>query len=136
LDAKSRGTPGSFVAAATAGGIIAQQVAGKAVRDALFLSTFHVRSLPLVMAAAASLSLVAVLRVSGLMSRYAPRRVLLVLFGLSGSALAFEWLLIPVSPSGPRPPRNRACAGSLVPGGSAASYPELACETTSTATVS
>jgi hypothetical protein len=98
LPDKSAGTPGSFVAAATAGGIIAQQVAGKAVRDALFLSSFHVRSLPFVMAAAAVLSLGAVLWLSGLMSKLGPRRVLLVLFGLGGVALGLEWRLIAVSP--------------------------------------
>ena len=36
-----------------AGALIAQQVAGRATRDALFLSTFHVSSLPLVMIAGA-----------------------------------------------------------------------------------
>ena len=96
---RSLGTPGSLVAAATAGGIIAQQVAGKAVRDALFLSSFHVRSLPLVMAAAAVLSLVAISWVSPLMATYAPRRVLLVLFGISGVVFALEWLAIGFAPS-------------------------------------
>src|SRR5258706_192848 len=44
-----------------AGALIAQQVAGRATRDALFLSTFHVSSLPLVMIAAALLSALAML---------------------------------------------------------------------------
>ena len=44
-----------------AGALIAQQVAGKATRDALFLSTFHVSSLPLVMIASALVSALAVL---------------------------------------------------------------------------
>ena len=95
-----RGAPGSLVAAATAGGIIAQQVAGKAVRDALFLSAYHVKSLPLVMAAAAVMSLAAVFSVSRLMVKHAPRRVLLLLFGVSALTLGLEWLAIPLAPSG------------------------------------
>lgn len=86
------------MAAATAGGVIAQQVASKAVRDALFLSSFRVRSLPLVMAVGAILSLAAVVAISRLMARYAPRRVLLGLFGLSGLMLAGQWLAISHAP--------------------------------------
>ncbi|MBA3395656.1 MAG: GAF domain-containing protein [Deltaproteobacteria bacterium] len=88
------------MAAATSGGIIAQLVAGKAVRDALFLSSFEVQWLPYVMAVAAILSLVTVLWISRLMSRYAPRGVLLFLFGLSGVLLIAEWLAIGFTPSG------------------------------------
>ena len=47
-----------------AGALIAQQVAGRAVRDALFLSTFHVSSLPLVMIAAAVVSVSVVISVA------------------------------------------------------------------------
>jgi hypothetical protein len=86
------------VAAGTAAGVIAQQVGAKAVRDALFLSTFGVQSLPLVMTVGAILSLAAVLAVSGIMARYAPRRVLLGLFGLSGFAFAFEWITMSLAP--------------------------------------
>jgi hypothetical protein len=99
VEKRVNGMPGSWVAAATAGGIIAQQVAGKAVRDALFLSTFPVESLPLAMGAAAALSLAAVFWTSRLMAKYAPRRVLLVLFGLSGCGLGLEWLALHFAPS-------------------------------------
>ncbi len=88
------------MAAATAGGIIAQLVAGKAVRDTLFLSSFEVQSLPYVMAVAAILSLATVFWISRLMSRYAPRRVLIVLFGLSTTLLVAEWLAIGFTPPG------------------------------------
>ncbi|PYQ46726.1 MAG: hypothetical protein DMF78_25615, partial [Acidobacteria bacterium] len=64
-------------AAATlaAGALIAQQVAGKATRDALFLSTFRVSSLPLMMIASALVSALAVLGFSAALSRRSPARV-------------------------------------------------------------
>jgi AAA family ATP:ADP antiporter len=99
VEKRGSGIPGSWVAAATAGGIIAQQVAGKAVRDALFLSSFHVESLPLAMGAAAALSLAAVFWTSRLMARYTPRRILLVLFGVSGCGLGLEWLTLSFAPN-------------------------------------
>jgi ATP/ADP translocase len=84
-------TPGANWAAATSIVLIAQQVAGKAVRDALFLSSFHAHSLPFAMASAALLSLVAVLWLTRLMSRHSPAKVLPVLFALSACAFALEW---------------------------------------------
>ena len=48
-----------------AGALVAQQVAGRATRDALFLSTFHVSSLPLAMIASALVSALAVSRLLG-----------------------------------------------------------------------
>lgn len=99
VEKRASDLPGSWVAAATAGGIIAQQVAGKAVRDALFLSTFHVKSLPVAMGAAAVLSLAAVFWTSRLMGRYAPRRILFVLFASSCVGLVLEWLALHVAPS-------------------------------------
>jgi ATP:ADP antiporter, AAA family len=86
------------VCAVVSGGIIAQQVAGKAVRDALFLSTFHVTALPWVMAASAALSLLAVLWTSRLIARHAPRRVLLALFALSAASFAADWSAAAVAP--------------------------------------
>jgi AAA family ATP:ADP antiporter len=71
--------------------LIAQQVSGKAARDALFLTSFHAASLPIVMAAAAVLSLLAVVWLSRLMARYSPARVMPVLFASSASGLALEW---------------------------------------------
>ena len=84
-------TPGANWAAATSVVLIAQQVAGKAVRDALFLSSFHAHSLPFAMASAAVLSLVAVLWLTRLMSRHSPATVLPVLFALSACGFALEW---------------------------------------------
>lgn len=49
--------PGPSVAAVPSAAMIAQQVAGKAARDALCLSSFHVRALSVMKAASAVLSL-------------------------------------------------------------------------------
>ena len=80
------------VAAATlaAGLLIAQQVAARAVRDALFLSAFQVKSLPLVMGAAA---------VAALAGAEAP-------LGRPRAPLA-----LPRRPGGGRPLRRRSFAG-------------------------
>jgi ATP:ADP antiporter, AAA family len=79
--------------------MIAQQVAGKAVRDAMFLSNFSVTTLPIVMATAAILSLGVVIGLSRLMVRHSPARVMPAVFALSAVALLAEWA---VSFSAPR----------------------------------
>ncbi|MDP9000699.1 MAG: hypothetical protein M3O46_11375 [Myxococcota bacterium] len=84
-------TPGANWAAATSLTVIAHQVAGKAVRDALFLSNYRANSLPYAMASAAVLSLGAVIGLSRLMSRHSPSRILPILFALSAGGLAMEW---------------------------------------------
>lgn len=86
-------TPGANWAAATSVTLIAYAVAGKAVRDALFLSSYHAHSLPFAMATAALLSLAAVLWLSRLMSRHSPAKVLPILFALSAAGLVGEWAL-------------------------------------------
>ncbi len=91
-------TPGANWAAASSVTLIAQQVAGKAARDALFLSSFHVSNLPFVMASAAVLSLGAVLWLSRLMSRHSPAKLMPLLFGVSACAFAAEWSLGPSFP--------------------------------------
>ena len=77
--------PGTLAAAVTSSGMIAQQVAGKAVRDALFLSSFKVHHLPHAMAAASVLSLVVVMCLPMVTTRISPRRFLPLLF--AGSAV-------------------------------------------------
>ncbi len=86
-------TPGANWAAATALALISQQVAGKAVRDALFLSSYRAHTLPYAMAAAAVLSLGAVLALSRVVSRHSPAKVLPVLFASSAVGLTLEWYL-------------------------------------------
>lgn len=75
------------LATATAAAMIAQQVAGKAIRDALFLSTFYVKSLPAMMAGGAIASLVAVITISRILARRSPTDVLPILFGANALAI-------------------------------------------------
>jgi len=86
-------TPAGVVAAATATSVvaIAQQVMGRATRDALFLSTFPVERLPAMMIVAAAASLVAAVYIGRLIARLSPARVIPWLFGTSGLLLAAEW---------------------------------------------
>jgi AAA family ATP:ADP antiporter len=74
-----------------AGALIAQQVAGRATRDALFLSTFHVTSLPLVMIAAAVVSAAAVLGFSAALSRRSPAQVVPIAIAAGTVLLLAEW---------------------------------------------
>src|SRR5438477_445835 len=81
-----------------AGALIAQQVAGRATRDALFLSTFRVSSLPLVMIAAAVASGAAVLAFSAALARRSPARVLPAALATGTVLLLAEWGLAVVQP--------------------------------------
>jgi ATP:ADP antiporter, AAA family len=96
---RASSTPGALAGAATAAALIAHQVAGKAVRDALFLSSFPSSSLPLMMAAAAAVSIAAVLWLSRSMARHPPASLVPVLFAASAFALVLEWAVGLVSPS-------------------------------------
>lgn len=86
-------------AAVGAFAMIANQVGGKAVRDALFLSTFGVERLPAMLVTAAFVSIVTVLLGSRLLTRYGPGRTAPVAFGISGAALLGIWPLAYVSPA-------------------------------------
>ncbi|MET0792175.1 MAG: hypothetical protein ABW061_11695 [Polyangiaceae bacterium] len=81
------------IATVTAALMIAQQVAGKAARDALFLSSFHAASLPFAMAAGALLSLAGVYWSWQALSRRAPAAVIPLLFAANGTAFVLEWAL-------------------------------------------
>ncbi len=85
-------------AAFTSAAMIAHQVAGKAARDTLFLTSFSARALPGAMAVAAALSLLAAFWISRLLTRYSPAAVLPALFGASICGLVGEWLLGKLSP--------------------------------------
>ena len=89
---------GARSAAIASGAMIAQQVAGKAARDALFLSSFRVEDLPAMMAASAFVSLFAALGLSRLMVRYSPAKVVPVVFAASGTGLVAEWGVSFVAP--------------------------------------
>jgi ATP/ADP translocase len=81
------------VAAATfaAAALIAQQVAGKATRDALFLSSFPASALPVVMIASAIVSVLAVLAFSAALQRRAPARVVPLTLAVGTVLLLAEW---------------------------------------------
>jgi len=91
---------GTIVATIASASMIAQQVAGKAARDAIFLSNFSVTTLPIVMAAAAVLSLGVAIGLSGLILRHSPARVVPALFALSGATLLALWAVSFAAPRG------------------------------------
>lgn len=72
--------------------IIATQVAGKATRDALFLTHFHISTLPLILMASAVFSVGAVLFTARSISLFGPSRVIPPSFLVSGLLLIAEWL--------------------------------------------
>jgi AAA family ATP:ADP antiporter len=80
-------------AAFTAGLLIAQQVASRAVRDAIFLSAFRVKSLPLVMGASAVAALAGAEALSRLQARRSTSRIAPAAAALSTLLLAGWWAL-------------------------------------------
>jgi hypothetical protein len=74
--------------------MIAQQIAGKATRDALFLSQFDVSHLPKVVIAGALVSLAGVFAMSTLLSRFGPRQVVPATFMMSAVLFVLEYLLL------------------------------------------
>lgn len=97
-DPRSAANPSAFYAqltifsTGTASAMIAQQVAGKAIRDALFLSTFNVKTLPAMMAGGAVASLVGIITISRLLARRSPSDVLPFLFGVNALAVAAAYV--------------------------------------------
>jgi hypothetical protein len=88
-----------FLAIASAA-MIAQQVAGKATRDALYLTSFDVTTLPAMMAISAVLSIFAVLWLSRMLLRHSPENVVPASFAASGLVLLAAW---PLSHHAPKP---------------------------------
>ncbi len=78
--------------------LIAQQVAGKATRDALFLSAYPATDLPMVMIAAAVVALIVVLSMSRLMSRWSPRALAPLFMIVNAGLFALEWSLVTTEP--------------------------------------
>jgi hypothetical protein len=81
-----------------AGALVAQQVAGKATRDALFLSAFPVSALPVAMIASAIVSAGAVLGFSAALARRSPARVVPAAVAAATVLLLGEWGLALVQP--------------------------------------
>ncbi|WP_437809817.1 hypothetical protein [Sorangium sp. So ce1078] len=82
-----------LIAAIASGAMIAQQVAGRATRDALFLASFGADDVPKVMAAGAALSFAAVLLLSRALLQLSPARVVPATCAASSALLALEWAL-------------------------------------------
>jgi AAA family ATP:ADP antiporter len=78
--------------------MIAHQVAGKATRDALFLSNFDITELPKVVMASAVASMAGVLIMSRLLSHFAPVALVPVVFGISAILFVGEWSLLEYQP--------------------------------------
>jgi ATP:ADP antiporter, AAA family len=82
----------------TAALAIANQVAGKSLREGLFLSTYAVADLPKVMLASALGAIPIVLLVARLMTRHGPDTLTPVLFVTSALLSLVEWALLPELP--------------------------------------
>ncbi len=91
-DRPSAAAPSVVTASVCAFAIIATQVAGKAARDALFLTHFDISALPLVLIASALLSIGAVLFAARGITILGPSRVVPPLFLASGILLVAEWV--------------------------------------------
>ena len=81
-------------AVAAAGLTVAFQLAGKATRDALFLSTLGVAALPRMLIIAALVSAALTIGLTRVMARTGPGRLVPRLFFLSGALLLVEWALV------------------------------------------
>ena len=88
----------TLIAMAAAAFMLAHQVAGKAVRDALFLSAFPAGYLPRIVIVAAIGAILLGLLFSSLLSRYGPRRVVPAAFALSFVLHTLEWLGRDIAP--------------------------------------
>ncbi|UCF37281.1 MAG: hypothetical protein JSU96_21260 [Acidobacteriota bacterium] len=73
--------------------MIANQIAGKATRDALFLSNFDVTSLPLLIIAASIVSMAAVFLFARLITRVGPPAFVPTAFAVSAILLLGQWVL-------------------------------------------
>lgn len=83
--------------AAAAGMLVAAQVASKATRDALFLTAFDPRRLPIVMAAGAVLSLLAVVGMGRAMALRGPARSVPFALFVNATLFALEWIALPLA---------------------------------------
>lgn len=82
----------------TAALAVGQQVAGKSLREGLFLSTFALGDLPKAMLGSALLAIPVALLVARVMTTLGPGRLAPVLFALSAALSLLEWALLPRLP--------------------------------------
>ncbi len=78
--------------------LVAQQVTGKATRDALFLSNHPATALPLVMMGSALLSVVVAIVVGRLLTTRTPRQVVPALVGLNAALLLASFVITQSAP--------------------------------------
>ena len=81
--------PATIAAAA----MVAQQVIGKATRDALFLSHFPVARLPIVLIVGSLMSAMVVWLTTRCIARFGPARVAPIAFAVYGVVVLVEWAL-------------------------------------------
>jgi hypothetical protein len=81
----------AWFAMAASAAMIAYHVASKAVRDSLFLTSFEVNSLPVMVIVASVFSVVSVLATSRAMTRFTPARLVPVAFGTSAVLQMAVW---------------------------------------------
>src|SRR5437868_1085349 len=86
--------PWAAAAMGSAAALMASMVALRATRDTLFLSNFHVRSLPLMVTAAGALSIVFALFAARAIVRMGPARFVPVAFLASAALALAEWGLV------------------------------------------
>jgi len=79
--------------------LVAQQVAGKATRDALFLSHYPASALPGLMIASSAVAMAAAFGIAKVFVRRSPRQVLPALVGLHAALLLMQTLLAFTAPS-------------------------------------
>jgi hypothetical protein len=87
-----------LAAAITSAALIAQQVAGNAIRDGLFLSFFPVQSLPYFMAGTAVLAIGAAQLSGRLLARLGPERVAPALFASNAALYLMDWAILGPAP--------------------------------------
>jgi AAA family ATP:ADP antiporter len=92
-----RKQPGLTIAVISAAAMITHQVAGKATRDALFLSAFGIAALPEMFVVAAIFSIGTGLLFAHMLRVSEPRRTIPIAFLLSGVMQIAEWALSYVS---------------------------------------
>jgi hypothetical protein len=86
------------VATTCAFAMIANQVAGKAVRDTLFLTTFDLGALPGAVVGSALLTIGGVLAASRILATQGPGRVVPIAFGLSAAVTISIWSFVDRAP--------------------------------------
>ena len=81
-----------------AAGVFAQFIAGKATRDAIYLATLDVTSLPAMVVATAAVSIGLVVLMSKGLQRISPGTFVSMAFAVNAAMLIGEWLLLSTAP--------------------------------------